>query len=125
MTETTQTDITDAFFERLAQKRYEPLLHMASGSIQWIIEGAGSWIVNIKNGSVIVSKELALNRDTPIADCVLECSKEDFERMVKGEQNPYTLMLQMRMKCTGNIALFQMFQRLFPDESLVGASIGR
>jgi len=48
------------------------------------------------------------------------CSQEDFERMVVGKQNPTTLFMQGKMKITGNISLAQMFQRLFPDESLSG-----
>jgi putative sterol carrier protein len=112
------SDTTQAFFERLAQRGYEPLLHSISGTIRWDIEDAGSWFVAVKNGSLTVS------RDTAGADCVLACSREDFERMVVGKQNPTTLLLQGKMKIAGNIGLAQMFQRLFPDESLSGAKQG-
>ncbi len=111
-------DTTQAFFERLAERGYEPLLHNISGTIRWDIEDAGSWFILVKNGSLTVS------RDTAGADCVLSCSKEDFDRMVVGKQNPTTLLLQGKMKITGNLGLAQMFQRLFPDESLSGAKQG-
>ena len=112
------SDKTQAFFERLAKRGYEPLLHSVSGTIHCDIEDEGSWFVVVKNGSLSVS------RDTVGADCVIACSREDFERMVVGKQNPTTLLLQGKMKITGNLVLAQMFQRLFPDESLSGAKQG-
>ena len=109
------SDLTQAFFERLAKRGYEPLLHSISGTIQSDIDGAGSWFVDVNNGSMKVSRE------TSGADCVIACSREDFERMVVGKQNPTTLFMQGRMKITGNVVLAQMFQRLLPDEGLSGA----
>jgi putative sterol carrier protein len=112
------SDTTQAFFERLAQRGNEPLLHSISGTIRCDIEDAGSWFIVVKNGSLTVS------RDTAGADCVIACSREDFDRMVVGKQNPTTLLLQGKMKVSGDIGLAQMFQRLFPDESLSGAKQG-
>jgi predicted lipid carrier protein YhbT len=112
------SDTTQAFFERLAKRGYEPLLHSVSGTYRWDIEDVGSWYVIVNSGSLKVS------RDTFGADCVATCSKEDFERMVVGKQNPTTLFMQGKMKVAGNPGLAQMFQRLFPDESLSGAKQG-
>jgi putative sterol carrier protein len=114
------TDTTQAFFEQLAEHRYEPLLHSISGTIRWDIEGAGSWLVSIQNGSVTVS---SANAETE-ADCVCKCSKEDFDRMVVGKQNPTTLLMQGKMKYTANVGLLQIFQRLFPNENLAGTRAG-
>jgi predicted lipid carrier protein YhbT len=109
------SDTTQIFFERLATRSYEPLLHSISGTIRCDIEDAGNWFVVVNNGSLKVSK------DTVEADCVIVCRREDFERMVMGKQNPTTLFMQGKMIITGDIVLAQMFQRLFPDESLSGA----
>ena len=109
------SDMTQAFFDRLAERGYEPLLHSVSGTFRWDIEDVGSWFVVVENGSLTVS------RDTSAADFVASCSKEDFERMVVGKQNPTTLFMQGKMKFSGNPGLAQMFQRLFPDESLSGS----
>ncbi len=106
------SDTTNAFFKRLATRGYEPLLHSVSGTIRCDIEDAGSWSVTVNKGELIV------NRDTTGADCIVACSGEDFERMVVGKQNPTTLLLQGKMKLKGNVVLAQMFQRIFPDESL-------
>jgi len=107
-------DTTQAFFERLAERGYEPLLHSISGTIRCDIEDVGSWFVVTDNGS------LSVGRDAIRADCLLACSREDFDRMVVGKQNPTTLFMQGKMKITGDLGLAQMFQRLFPDESLSG-----
>jgi len=45
--------------------------------------------------------------------------------MVVGKQNPTTLFRQGRMKITGNLGLAQIFQRLFPDESLDSGEQGK
>jgi predicted lipid carrier protein YhbT len=108
------SDTTQIFFERLATRNYEPLLHSVSGTIRSDIVGAGSWFVVVNNGALTVSS--AANE----ADCVIVCHREDFERMVVGKQNPTTLFMQGKMQITGDIVLAQMFQRLFPDESLSG-----
>ncbi len=109
------SDTTQAFFERLAKRGYEPLLHNTSGTIRCDIEDVGNWFIVVNKGALTVS------RDTAGADCVIACRREDFERMVVGKQNPTTLLLQGKMKLTGNVVLAQMFQRLLPDESLSGA----
>ncbi|MFL5699025.1 MAG: SCP2 sterol-binding domain-containing protein [Ktedonobacteraceae bacterium] len=111
-------DTTEAFFARLAQRGNEPLLHNVSGTIRWDIGDAGSWFVTVKNGSLTVSRE------TAGADCVFACSREDFDRMVVGKQNPTTLFMQGRMRITGNLGLAQICQRLFPDESLASGEEG-
>jgi len=112
------SDTTGEFFTRLAERGYEPLLHSVSATFRWDIEDAGSWFVVFENGSLTVS------RDTVGADCVFVCSREDFERMVVGKQNPTTLFMQGKMMITGNLGLAQMFQRLFPDVSLSDAKQG-
>src|SRR6266566_4558560 len=112
------SDTTQAFFEQLAQRGYEPLLHGISGTVRCDIEDAGSWFVAIKNGSLTVS------RDTAGADCVIACSREDFDRMVVGKQNPTTLFMQGKMKITGNLGLAQPFLRLFPGGSLASGEVG-
>ena len=108
------SDTTQAYFERLAERGYEPLLHSISGTIRWDIEDVGSWFVSVDNGS------LSVGRDIVREDCLLACNEEDFDRMVVGKQNPTTLFMQGKMTITGDLELAMMFLRLFPDESLSG-----
>jgi predicted lipid carrier protein YhbT len=112
-------NITSTFFEHLAQRGYEPLLHNVSGTLRFDIAGEGSWYIVVKNGS------LAVSRDGAGADCVLVCRRGDFDRMVVGKQNPTTLFLQGNMKITGDLGLALMFERVFPDESLAGSEQGK
>ena len=111
-------DTTEAFFAQLAKRGNEPLLHSVSGTIRWDIADAGSWFIAINSGS------LTMSRETAGADCVFACSREDFDRMVVGKQNPTTLFMQGKMKITGNLGLAQICQRLFPDESLASGEEG-
>ena len=46
-----------------------------------------------------------MSRETSGADCVAACSKEDFERMVVGKQNPTTLFMQGKMQLAGDTGL--------------------
>ena len=61
------SDTTQAFFERLATRGHEPLLHSVSGTIRCDIEDAGNWFVVVNNGALTVST------DTVEADCVIVC----------------------------------------------------
>ena len=111
-------DTTQAFFDRLAERGYEPILHNVSGTIGCDIEDGGSWFIVVDHDS------LSVGRDAVRADCVLACSREDFDRMVVGKQNPTTLFMQGRMRITGNLGLAQIFQQLFPDERLASGEEG-
>jgi predicted lipid carrier protein YhbT len=106
------TDIVVSFFTDIAKRGYEPLLHSVSGSIRWDME-EDSWYVIMTNGKLQVSK----NRQD--ADTICKVNKEDFEHMVLGTQNPLTLFLQMKMQCQGTLGLLYMFQRLFPDDTVI------
>ena len=99
------------FFTALATRRYEPLLHSVSGTVQWIIEGEGYWNVVITKGAITVS------RDTMVPDSVMSCSEDTFLALAKGVQNPLTAFLQGKLALQGNIALAQVFQRIFEHQS--------
>ncbi len=60
------------FFTTLATRRYEPLLHSVSGTVQLNIEGEGHWNVVINKGAITV------NRDAVVPDSLLSCSKDTF-----------------------------------------------
>ncbi len=101
-------DTTEAFFAQLAKRGNEPLFHNVSGTIRWDIEDTGNWFVAINNGSLTVSSE------TAGADCVFACSREDFDRMVVGKQNPTTLFMQGRMRIQAILACHRYSSGSFP-----------
>lgn len=104
------TDI-QAFFLALGARRYEPLLHSASGTIQWEIEGEEVWSVSINQGII------TLPRDPLVPETTISCRKETFLALAKGVQNPLTAFLQGTMAVKGNIALALVFQRVFQCSS--------
>jgi len=101
------------FFNVLATRRYEPLLHSVSGTVQWSIEGEGQWNVVINKGVITVT------RDTVIPDSVLSCNTETFLALAKGVQNPITALLQGKLALQGNIGLAQVFQRIFEHQPVM------
>jgi putative sterol carrier protein len=98
------------FFTALGTRRYEPLLHSVSGTVQWNIEGEGHWNVVIAKGA------LTVNRDNVEPDSILSCSKDTFLALAKGVQNPLTALLQGKLALQGNIGLAQVFQRVFENQ---------
>ena len=108
-------DIIQTFFEQLSTRGYQPLLHRASGTLRFDIEGRRSWELVVRDGSI------SLARDLPRVDCVITCTQELFVRIVQGEQNPTTAFMQGKLEVTGDLGLAQLFQRLVrirPETSL-------
>jgi putative sterol carrier protein len=103
------SDIIESFFEQLATQSYFPRLHAISGSCRWNIEGAGSWTLSIKEGALTMTK----NSSDAQADSVITCGKDDFIRMVQGQQNPLTAVLQGRIIVTGSVGLAQVCMHMF------------
>ncbi|HEX6482313.1 MAG TPA: SCP2 sterol-binding domain-containing protein [Ktedonobacteraceae bacterium] len=99
------------FFTTLATRRYEPLLHSVSGTVQWTIEGEGYWNVVITKGAITVS------RDAVVPDSVMSCSEDSFLSLAKGVQNPLMALLQGKLAIQGNIGLALVFQRIFENQS--------
>jgi len=103
------SDIIESFFEQLATQSYLPRLRAVSVSCRWNIEGAGSWILSAKEGTLTIARS---SSDAP-ADSVITCSKDDFIRMVQGQQRPMTTLLQGRITITGSVGLAQVCMRMF------------
>jgi putative sterol carrier protein len=90
-------------FERLKGRGHNPQLEGMRASYRFDIEDAGSWHVAIDDGDTRISE------GKMDADCVITSSEEDFLRMIRGEQNPLTAVLQGRINVTGDMALAQKF----------------
>jgi hypothetical protein len=61
------SDTTRVFFERLATRSYEPLLHSVSGTIRCDIEDAGNWFVVVNNVGLMRSKKTRERRQIPFS----------------------------------------------------------
>lgn len=110
------TDIVREFFEKLAARGHEPLLHMVSGSLRFELSAGARiepWQVAIKRGDVTVA------RDGAKADCVVQCEKELLARMLTGRENAWTAYLREEYEIQGAIGPLVVFQRLFPGPQAV------
>lgn len=67
-----------------------------AGTYRFDLEGEGSWLITVAEGTVTVRKEGG------VADCILSCSPEDFERIMTGRQNLLTAHMQGRLRIEGN-----------------------
>jgi hypothetical protein len=104
-------DVTAGFFEGLAARGHEPLLHSVTGTVRFDLagrDGVEHWHVRVTRGEVAVSHR----RST--AACVVSADRRLFERMVTGEVNALAAALRGDMVIEGQPALALAFQRLFP-----------
>ncbi|MGZ4199706.1 MAG: SCP2 sterol-binding domain-containing protein [Thermoleophilia bacterium] len=100
-------DVVEGFFQTLAARGHEPVLHLVSGTFRFEI-GKRRWLVCVQKGDVRVSREEAA------ADCVLVCDRPMFAAFLAGEKNAVTAGMRGDLLCEGDVGLGMLFQRLFP-----------
>ena len=100
-------DAVEGFFQKLAARGHEPVLHLVSGTFRFEI-GRRRWLVRVHNGDVRVSREEAA------VDCVLVCDESMFAAFLAGEKNAFTASMRGDLLCEGDVGLGMLFQRLFP-----------
>jgi SCP-2 sterol transfer family len=104
-------DAAAAFFDDLASRGPEPLLHNASGTIRFdLVDGASveHWFITIERGNIKVSHRNAK------ADTVMRTEKALFERMSTGTVNAGAAMLRGVVEVEGDLGLMASFDRLLP-----------
>jgi len=108
---TTTTDATDAFFEALASKDYEPLLHDTVGCLRIDLTQDGTparSFITVDKGVVRISKRRAR------ADAVLSCERALFNHVAQGKVNALAAVLRGELHVSGDVSLFAAVSRLFP-----------
>ena len=109
----TRTDPVGAFFEKLAERGREPLLHKVSGSVRFdVVDGARTqtWLMVIDDGRVTVTRD-----GKAAADCTVRGDRSVFEEVATGHANAMAAVLRGALNCYGDLELFFAVQRLFPD----------
>jgi putative sterol carrier protein len=104
-------DVTERFFDELAQRGHEPLLRKARGSIRFeIVDGkkVDRRIVAVDRGDITVS------RRNVSGDGVIRVDKAVFERVASGRSNPIAAVLRNELAVQGDWRLLVLLQRLFP-----------
>jgi putative sterol carrier protein len=95
------------FFEGL-EGRVDPSKTAGmSNSYLFDIEGAGTWKVDVEDGSVRVTEGAG------DADVTISASEENFQRIVSGEQNPTSAYMTGKLKIKGDMGAAMKLQKLF------------
>jgi putative sterol carrier protein len=108
------SEATKTFFESLAAREHEPLLHACSGTLRFDLKGRGGvehWFVRVTKGDVAVSRRRSK------ADCVVRVDEGTFDRVVSGGMNAIAAALRGEIAIEGELPLIIAFQRLFPGPS--------
>ena len=104
-------DVTERFFDDLAQRGHEPLLSKARGKIKFeIVDGkqVDRRIVGFDKGVITVS------RRNVATDGVIRADRAVFESIASGRSNPIAAVLRNELVVQGDWRLLVLVQRLFP-----------
>jgi hypothetical protein len=104
-------DAAATFFESLATKGHEPLLHHTSGAVRIDLrngEVVEHWYLTMLNGDVTVS-----HRNSK-ADATIAMDKKLFEAITRGTANLTASLLRGLLDVGGDLGLLSVFDRLLP-----------
>jgi putative sterol carrier protein len=96
------------FFASLASRADTSKTSGMTNSYFFDIEGAGTWKVDVDDGSVTVSEGGDGDADVTIAT-----SQETFEKIIAGEQNPTSAYMTGKLKVKGDMGAAMKLQKLF------------
>jgi glycogen debranching enzyme len=106
-----------AFFEEIAARGYDPSLRGVKGTCRFEIAGAGTWVLSIQDAALTVTEMPA------DAELVVTSDAQEFDRIVRGEVDPFIAALQGKLTISGHLALFPLVVlRFFPAPVRQGAS---
>ncbi|MGK3997390.1 SCP2 sterol-binding domain-containing protein [Sorangium sp. So ce1024] len=93
--------------QALVVGRYDARLRGARKACALALTDGERVVVEVDDGSFRLAPEGASE------ECELSCSLDDFSRIVHGEQNLITAIMQGRVSVRGDLAVAQMFQSAF------------
>jgi putative sterol carrier protein len=105
---------TSVFFERLAQREYDPMLRNAAGTARIEITDKGvteRWLVTIDKGAISVSRKNAKAETTVRAD------RKTFDKAATGTLNVMAAVLRGEIVISGDPRFLVQLQRLIPRPS--------
>ncbi len=98
---------TKEFFDGL-ESRVDPSKTAGmKNSYLFEIEGAGTWKVDVDDGTVKVTE------GGGDADCTISTTEETFEKIASGEQNPTSAYMTGKLKVKGDMGAAMKLQKLF------------
>jgi putative sterol carrier protein len=100
-------DSVKEFFDGL-ETRVDPAKTAGmNNSYVFEIDGAGTWKVDVQDGSVTVTE------GGNGAECTISATEEVFARIVSGEQNATTAYMTGKLKIKGDMGAAMKLQKLF------------
>ena len=98
---------TKEFFDGLEQRVDPSKTAGMKNSYLFEIEGAGTWKVDVDDGTVKVTE------GPGEADVTISASEETFEKIASGEQNPTSAYMTGKLKVKGDMGAAMKLQKLF------------
>lgn len=95
------------FFENLESRVDEAKTAGMTNSYVFEVAGAGTWRVDVNDGSVRVRE------GGGPADCTLSASEETFRSIASGQQSPTLAYMTGKLKVRGDLGAAKKLQRLF------------
>jgi putative sterol carrier protein len=95
------------FFETLESRVDASKTAGMNNSFLFEIDGAGTWKVDVADGSVSVTEGASE------ADVTIRTSEETFTAIASGEQNPTTAYMTGKLKVEGDMGAALKLQKLF------------
>lgn len=100
-------ETTQEFFANLASRADTSKTAGMTNSYVFDIEGAGTWKVDVDDGTVTVAE------GGGDADVTIATSQETFEQIIAGEQNPTSAYMTGKLKLKGDMGAAMKLQKLF------------
>jgi putative sterol carrier protein len=98
---------TKEFFDGLEQRVDPSKTAGMKNSYLFEIESAGTWKVDVDDGTVKVTE------GPGEADVTISASEETFEKIASGEQNPTSAYMTGKLKVKGDMGAAMKLQKLF------------
>ena len=95
------------FFAQLPSRADSSKTAGMTNSYLFDIEGAGTWKVDVDDGTVTVSE------GGGDADVTIATSQETFQKIIAGEQNPTSAYMTGKLKIKGDMGAALKLQKLF------------
>jgi putative sterol carrier protein len=95
------------FFDTLESRIDQSKTAGMTNSYLFDIDGAGTWKVDVRDGSVKVTE------GSGDADVTITTSEETFEKIVSGEQNATSAYMTGKLKVKGDMGAAMKLQKLF------------
>ena len=102
------TQSVSEFFETLPTRADESKIAGMNNTYRFDVDGAGSWVVDVRDGKVTVTQDGEADPDTTIST-----SEDTFQKLVSGEQNPTTAYMTGKVKIKGDMGAAMKLQKLF------------